>query len=237
MFEDVNPDPAGGQNAGQPGAEWKEALRRDFETWLAALDTLPEPAEDEEEADAPDLYAFYEQMAAGNVETRKANRRTVEAFSQWAETLTRFEAALGPLRESAAQLAAARPNPDELPRAYCLALVELLDRMRRLALAFESRPARKSWWAGSDAAWRAAWEKQRQGFDILVSHFEELLRKEGVARIETLNQPFDPMIMTAVAVELAAGSPAQVVLEEIAPGYRRRGELLRPAQVKVSGRG
>ena len=215
-------------------ADWKAALRRDFEEWLATVDGLPE-AEEDESPEMPDLYSFYEQLAAGNVETRKANRRTAEAFSQWAETLGRFESQLAPLRETTAQLAAVQARENGLPRTYCVLLVELLDRMYRLAKAFETRPARKSWWPGSDQAWREAWERQSQGLSILLSHFEELLKKEGVTRIQTVGQPFDPSVMTAVAAETDPARPAQVVLEEIAPGYRRRGELLRPAQVKVNG--
>jgi GrpE len=216
-------------------ADWKSALRDDFEKWLGGIEEIPE-LESDGAVELPDLYSFYEQLAIANVETRKSNRRTAEAFSQWAETLARFENGLAPLRESTAELAAAQAPDNELPRAYCLVLVELLDRMYRLAKAFQSSPAKKAWWAGSDTGWRQVWESQRQGFAILVSHFEELLKKEGVTRIDVMDQPFDPTVMTAVAVEPDPQRPAQTVLEEIAAGYRRRGELLRPAQVKVSAR-
>jgi molecular chaperone GrpE (heat shock protein) len=40
--------------------------------------------------------------------------------------------------------------------------------------------------------------------------------------------------MMAVAVESDATRPPQTVLEELAAGYAREGELLRAAQVKVS---
>jgi hypothetical protein len=244
--EHVEPQPQGADaadglaresGAAEPPASagWKAALRRNFEAWLGTLDDIPE-LETEPESEIPDLSSFYEQLAVANAETRKSNRRTVEAFSQWAETLERFEAQLVPLRESITQLTAAQPREEGLPRAYCLVLVEFLDRLHRLAKAFASPPARKSWWGGSDSAWRQAWETQRQGLDILVSHFAELLKKEEITRIETLGQPFNPTEMTAVAAEPNSERPAQTVLEELTPGYRRRGELLRPAQVKVSVR-
>jgi hypothetical protein len=218
-------------------AEWKDDLRRDFETWLAAIDEIPEEdrAEDDDH-DTPDLYSFYAQLAAASAESRKANRRTAEAMSQWGETLARFENGLQPLRETTAQLAAAQPKPGRMARAQCLILVELLDRMHRLARAFAAPPvAKRSWWgAGGDAAWRQAWDAQQQALAILVSHVEELLAKEGVARIVAAGQPFDPAVMMAVAVESDATRPPQTVLEELAAGYTREGELLRAAQVKVS---
>ena len=228
---------AGNDAAASALANWKDDLRQDFESWLASLEEIPKEDEAlDDGADAPDLYSFYEQFAAANAENRKANRRTVEAFSQWAETLARFEGGLAPLRETAAQIAAAQPKAGELPRAHCLVLAELLDRMHRLARAFQTPPVeRKSWWGGTDhAAWQKAWSAQRQAHEILVSHFEGLLKQAGVTRIETAGQPFDPAVMLAVTAEPDASRPPQTVLEEVAAGYRRHGELLRAAQVKVS---
>lgn len=227
--------------AGSELAAWKAGLRRDFETWLASLDEIPEDTEqplDRDAEDAPDLYSFHEQLAATNAESRKANRRTAEAMSQWGETLVRFESGLQPLRDITAQLLATQSKAGELSRAHCLVLVELLDRMHRLERATASPPAARRFWFGAsrDTAWRQAWDQQRQALDILVGHLEAFLRKEGVMRIDATGQPFDPAVMMAVAAEPDATRPPQTVLEETAVGYRRHGELLRPAQVKVSRR-
>lgn len=232
-------------------ADWKDALREDFEVWLATLDEIPDagdPAGDDAN-DAPDLYSFYEQFAAAGAESRKANRRTAEAMSQWGDTLARFESGLQPLRETAAQLAAAQPKSGRMTRAHCLVLVELLDRMYRLDRAFETPPAapaaKRSWFglapgtavtAATDEAWRAAWTAQRQALAILVSHLEGWLAKEGITRQIATGQPFDPVFMMAVATEPDSTRPPQTVLEELAAGYLRDGELLRAAQVKVSRR-
>lgn len=210
--------------------EWKDELRRDLEVWLDSIDQMPDPAP--EEPGEPDLYSFFEQLAVLGTEGRKGNRRAAEAFSQWSETLARFDSDLRLLRDQIGRLPQAESG-DALPRRHCMALVELLDRLHRLAHAFESRPARARWWA-NDAAWRNAWDTQRDAFAILVGHFETLLSREGLTRIECLGRPFDPAVMAAVAVEPDDGRPDGTVLEEIAPGYFRRGELLRPAQVKVS---
>jgi hypothetical protein len=239
MFESLNVPPGNSEvpsdhltGHGQ-GSDWQSALRAEFDDWLTSIDASPiaDPVEAE---DLPDLYSFYEQLALANSETRQSNRRTAEAFGRWAETLARFESQLAPLRETTAQLLAAQPKNQELPRAHCLILIELLDRFYRITDAFSHPPARKSWWAGNATAWRQAWEKQRQGFAILVSHFEELLRKEAVARLEVRGKPFDVALMTAVATADDPQFPPQTVLEEILPGYTRRGELLRTAQVKVN---
>ncbi len=209
---------------------WKEALRQNFERWLEAIEEFP--ADGQEKADevrSPDLYSFYEQMAVSNTETRKANRRTAEAISQWGDILGRFDGDLGQLRQYFSEISS---KPEGLPRATCLVLVEILDRMHRLASAFGS-PPRISWWV-RDAAWQQAWSAQREGLDILVSHLESFLKTEGVIRVEAAGKPFDPAIMIAVARESNPQYPHHTVMEEVAPGYHHRGELLRPAQVKVT---
>ena len=216
-----------------PLEDWKAAMREDFERWLESVEDIPSVETlGLEDPETPDLESFYEQLAAAGAEARKANRRTAEAFSQWGDTLARFEKELLPLRESILELKAAAPKENRLSNAYCLVWVELADRMRRLAAAFSQTPA-KTWW-GADTAWRQVWETQRQGVDIIMGHMEGLLKKEGVERIVVLGQPFDPAVMSATAIEEDTQRPHHTVVEEIAPGYRRQGELLRPAQVKVT---
>src|SRR5205085_8425228 len=73
-------------------SDWKEALRRDFERWLATMEEIPaEENEPPGEVEDPDLYSFYEQLAVTTSESRKGNRRTAEALSQWGEILGRFD--------------------------------------------------------------------------------------------------------------------------------------------------
>ena len=57
---------------------------------------------------------------------------------------------------------------------------------------------------------------------------------EGVVRLAVTGKPFDPTLMVAVATEPSDRHPPQTVLEETLAGYLRQGELLRPAQVKLS---
>jgi molecular chaperone GrpE (heat shock protein) len=211
--------------------DWENALRRDFESWLESVNSISAP-EDEPSAD-PDLYSFYEQLTVTNAETRKANRRAAEAFSRWGDALVGFEADLQLVREQLSHRQMATTEDAPLPRKFCLALIEMFDRLRRIALAFESTPE-KSWWKSGDAEWRQIWETQREAFLILIGHFEDLLAGEGVMRMECLGRPFDPTEMNAVATDSDALQTDNLVVEEYAPGYQRNGELLRPAQVKIN---
>jgi molecular chaperone GrpE len=212
--------------------DWKHALRADVERWLESLDEIPDAGDDVEETDAPDLYSFHAQLAALATETRKSNRRTAEAFSQWSATVSGLDDQLARLREVLTLQPAT--SADALPRRWCLALVELIDRLRRVADAFAmTLPTPRLRWLRGDGGLRAAWETQRQALDIVVSHADALVASAGVTRIETMRQPFDPRTMIAVATTVDSRWPPQTVVDEITPGYLLHGDLLRVAQVKL----
>ena len=73
---------------------------------------------------------------------------------------------------------------------------------------------------------------QDEGLNISVQQFLDVLRAEGIERIQTEGQSFDPNTMEAV--EKVEGEEGKVV-EETRPGYTLHGQVLRPAQVKVAG--
>jgi molecular chaperone GrpE len=210
--------------------DWKSAMRRDFEAWLAAVEEIPDPGIRTEEE--PDLFSFYEQLAILSTESRKANRRAADAFSQWGSVLARFESDLQLLRDRTSQ----KPDSENgsFTRTHSLVLIELLDRLLRLQQAFVSLAPKRSWIKSLDAAWRRAWQVQKEACDILITHFETLLAGEGVERIECFGRTFDPSLMAAAAVGREPARPANMVLEEIARGYLWHGELLRCAQVRVN---
>lgn len=75
----------------------------------------------------------------------------------------------------------------------------------------------------------------RQGVQMIWQQLEGFLAEQGVERIATLGQPFDPSkheaLTTAPATE---ETPANSVVHEIKAGYLVDGRLLCPAQVVVA---
>jgi molecular chaperone GrpE len=61
----------------------------------------------------------------------------------------------------------------------------------------------------------------------------DTLEKEGLERVGTDGEPFDPTVHDAVAH--ADGEDGPVIDEVLRAGYRWRGQVLRPAMVKVRG--
>jgi len=216
-----------GDNA--PLELWKKQVRAQFEDWLETIAEIPE-TETGETQDA-DEFSIFAELAALRAENRKGNRKAAEVFAQFGETLTLFAAEFSTLRD---QLAPLKEGP--LPRAHCLALAELLDRVQRLASALERPPKQSAFGALGrlfTAPWAAAREAHRQAVDILLGYLERLLLSAGLEPVATLGKIFDPNTMVAVGSE-PSEQPQFTVLEEIQAGYRWQDSVLRPAEVKVS---
>lgn len=76
----------------------------------------------------------------------------------------------------------------------------------------------------------AAKHVQDEGLPLSVKQFLDVLKQEGVEKIEVQGRNFDPALMECLETEEGEGNK---VLEEIRTGFTLNGQVLRPAQVKV----
>ena len=72
-----------------------------------------------------------------------------------------------------------------------------------------------------------------QGIKQIEKQFEDILGQEGLERIETVGQTFNPGFHEAVE-HLESDKPEDEIVEEVLSGYKFDGEVIRPAKVKVS---
>lgn len=83
---------------------------------------------------------------------------------------------------------------------------------------------------GVDSLILAEKHTQDEGVKLSIKHFLDILEQDGVKKIETLGQDFDPRFMEVVTT--AKGEDGKVV-EELKAGYTLYESVLRPAQVVV----
>lgn len=83
---------------------------------------------------------------------------------------------------------------------------------------------------GLDALMLAARHVSDQGLKLSIEKFLEILKNEGVEKIETAEKMFDPISMECI--EIVEGEEGKVI-EELRFGYRLYDNILRPAQVRV----
>jgi molecular chaperone GrpE len=71
---------------------------------------------------------------------------------------------------------------------------------------------------------------ENEGLKVAINQFMDVLKAEGVSRIDTVGHDFNPHLMEAVAIE---SGEENKVLDELRAGFMLNDKVLRPAQVKV----
>jgi molecular chaperone GrpE len=128
---------------------------------------------------------------------------------------------------------------------------DYLDRLRRLQADFENynkRSAKEHHQAGERATARladqllpvldacdAALVHGATAVEPVFAALLGVLEKEGLERVDPLDQPFDPALHEAVLHEHSDDSEGPVVVEVLRPGYAWKGQVIRAAMVKVRG--
>ena len=73
-----------------------------------------------------------------------------------------------------------------------------------------------------------------QGVNIVYSQLLDALKRQGITRIDALNQPFDPTLHQAVMQQASPDHGPGMVLQVLQEGYMLHDRVLRPASVVVS---
>lgn len=100
-------------------------------------------------------------------------------------------------------------------------LLEVLDEFELALMAAERQPQ---------------FERFLQGVEMVYAKLQEILRSEGVERIDAEGQPFDPELHEALLQGEDAGEGEPYVTDVLRTGYTLRGRVIRPSGVKVSRR-
>lgn len=70
------------------------------------------------------------------------------------------------------------------------------------------------------------------GVEMVKKQLAEILKNQGLKRLQTVGQKFDPHVHEAVGFVHDAG-PEDVIVDEIQPGYMLHDRLLRAAKTRV----
>jgi molecular chaperone GrpE len=73
-----------------------------------------------------------------------------------------------------------------------------------------------------------------QGVELVRTMFLDVLRQHGIAPVNALGKPFDPILHHALATKSGPDQPANTVVEVVKEGYRIHERLLRSAEVVVA---
>ncbi|KAF2306823.1 hypothetical protein GH714_021724 [Hevea brasiliensis] len=77
-------------------------------------------------------------------------------------------------------------------------------------------------------------EKISNSYQSIYKQFVEILGSLGVVPVETIGNPFDPLLHEAIMREDSTEYEEGIILEEFRKGFKLGDKLLRPSMVKVS---
>lgn len=161
-----------------------------------------------------------------------------------AETLTESAEGAGeevPRRDPEAELA-------QLDDRYKRALADLDNYRKRAAGEIDRRVQERSdaitrdWLEAVDSVERALRmggpeNELAAGLRAVLEQMEAILERQGLSRIGSPGERFDPALHEAIAVRETDEVPDRTIVEVARSGYGEGERVLRPAQVVVSGAG
>jgi molecular chaperone GrpE len=100
-------------------------------------------------------------------------------------------------------------------------LLEVLDEFELALMAAERQPELEGF---------------LRGVEMVYAKLQEILRSEGLERIEAEGRPFDPELHEALLQGEDHGEGEQYVSDVLRTGYTLKGRVIRPSGVKVARR-
>jgi molecular chaperone GrpE len=185
----------------------KDEQKQALESELPAMD--PADGFEETTVSARDPRASVESGADGELQKLRAERN--DLF----ERLARLQAEFDNYRKRAA-----KENAEYRDYAVSDAARYLLPVVDSFTLALKNSAAKP--------------EDLRKGVELIFKQLQDVLQKLNIERIPAQGEPFDPRVHEAIEMVETDEAPDHHVLEELQPGYRIKGRLLRPAMVRVA---
>ena len=164
-----------------------------------------QPQEGQEQAQAGCETGQPQEVSRLQEELKAAKDANLRAFADFENTKKRLQRD----KEDFARFAAESIARD---------LLSILDSLSQAVAAVDKQPS-------SDSVVK--------GVHLIYKQLLALLEKEGVKRIATVGERFDPHLHEAVALVDSAEHDQETVLEELQAGFTMHGKVLRPAMVKV----
>ncbi|MGH9792851.1 MAG: nucleotide exchange factor GrpE [Candidatus Acidiferrales bacterium] len=79
-------------------------------------------------------------------------------------------------------------------------------------------------------------EQYRLGFELIYKQLSDALARSGLERIAAKGELFDPFVHQAVERVETSEVEDGTIIEELQPGYKYKGTVLRPSMVRVAAR-
>ncbi len=170
-----------------------------------------ETAEPESETTPVDTEALKKEVEQLREELEKARAEAAEYKDRWLRAVAEMENMRKRLEKRFTDEA------EREKRRFLRAILPLVDNLEMVIKHSETNP-----------------EVLREGVKMIYQDLLRTLQTEGLEPIPSVGQKFDPFLHEAVEVVETKEHPEETVVDEVQRGYRYKGELLRPARVRVA---
>jgi molecular chaperone GrpE len=217
------PDPA------DPPEQWKQKALDDFTSWLTALPDLPPDGEPGPQA--CDLYTLLTEFAALRQEIRLQNRQQHTTIRTQEKLVGQFQEIAEQLNIRIAHLSQVQDaQRRSIEESAVLPFLDIRDALLRGAAAADAAARPRAFWRRAPKGMHAVAE----GYALALRRFDRTLDRLGIRPIECVGRPFDAACMRAVEKRRVGDKDQGIVIEQIAGGFTRDSEVLRPAEVIVN---
>lgn len=163
------------------------------------------------QAEVVDTDELLEEMKQLREELEQARAEAAEYKDRWLRTVAEMDNMRKRLERRFADEA------EREKRRFLRTILPLVDNLEMVLKHSDSDP-----------------EVLRQGVELIHQELLRTLESEGLKPIESVGQRFDPFVHEAVEVVETDEHPADTIVDEVQRGYMYKGELLRPARVRVA---
>ena len=202
----------------------------DFARWFRELPYAAASPVADEAANDWDLHAIFAETAALRREVALQNREQSKSIRQFDKATENYQRSVEEFRARKTEVAElARQVTSDVEDRCLTRFLDVMDALERGQFAV--RDLRKgSWLIGRR---NASTEAIAEGYEMALRRMTRLLADHDVRRVETEAVEFDPGCMNAIESRPSGKEEDGTVAEVYQTGYRRRGKVLRYAEVAV----
>ncbi len=161
--------------------------------------------------------------AAGMNTVKKLREKVKKLEAEKAEYMLNWQRALADYKNREKQIGEERKEWGAYAvKRYTEDLLIVMD-------TYDAAKSNKAAWETVDASWRA-------GIEYIFNTFEAKLAEQGFEKFGSVGDTFDPNLhegLGAIPISSAEGHVVDTIAQVIMSGYKYKGQLFRPAKVKI----
>ncbi len=211
-------------------AAWKTKAMEDFGQWLSEIPDS-RPASKFADVESCDLFTLLSEFSALRQEIRFQNREQARTVGSFDEMFAVVHEAADMFKARSKEIATLEENIRlSCEKRTSVPFFDVRDALLRGRSSAQAVMDNKSFFRPLPKGMDGVVE----GYEMALRRMDKALESMDVFPVDALGQAFDPKTMKAIGTEKAPGKDPGVVIEQVAGGFVRKGEILKTARVIVS---